>query len=75
MADAKRCDRCGKYYSIPISYPVVNLVDDSTMQIWHIGNNRIVDLCPDCWESFEKWWGSSNHFDLDGNRVLGSNKE
>ena len=59
MADAKRCDKCGKYYSIPISYPVVNLIDEDTMQIWDIGNNRrAVDLCPDCWKSFEKWWGN-----------------
>ena len=57
MADAKKCDRCGKYYSNPISYPVINLVDESEMQIWDIGNNRdTVDLCPSCWDSFEKWW-------------------
>ena len=57
MADAKQCDRCGKYYSEVTSYPVVKLADGHTKQITCVGNNiRDCDLCTDCWNRFGEWW-------------------
>lgn len=57
MADAKQCDRCGKYYSNVIGYPVVKLIDERTKQITGIGNSVWdCDLCTDCWNKFSEWW-------------------
>ena len=55
--DAKRCDRCGNYYSEEVGYPTVNLVGNIKKQINAIGNVCYdCDLCQNCWNDFEKWW-------------------
>lgn len=54
MADAKKCDRCGKFYiqrrdadpSASIELKFYNS---------HICTTRYLDLCPDCFESFTNW--------------------
>lgn len=57
MADAKQCDRCGKYYPGVVAYPIVKLTDGRTKQISTIGNSvRDCDLCDDCWNKFSEWW-------------------
>lgn len=56
--DAKRCDRCGTFYT-ETDFPVVTLYGyvSSKKQITEVGNNLYsADLCPGCWESFGNWW-------------------
>lgn len=57
MAYARKCDRCGKYYSEAVAYPTVKLIDERSKQINYIGNSCYVcDLCDDCWNKFREWW-------------------
>lgn len=57
MANAKKCDRCGAFYlTEEVSFPLVP-IEGKQRQITTIGNSYYdVDLCPACWENFEKWW-------------------
>lgn len=55
--DAKKCDRCGNYYSDDIAKPTVQLTGKITKQINYIGNDCYdCDLCDDCWNKFSEWW-------------------
>lgn len=45
MALAKKCDRCGKFYDENINIMI-------TFNHYYSG---ILDLCPSCKDSFEKW--------------------
>lgn len=61
MANAKKCDRCGKYYMGNPGYPTVALTCDMTRTINEIGNSVYsADLCPECWKSFAEWWEMVN---------------
>jgi hypothetical protein len=55
--DAKKCDRCGSYYSDSPAKPTVKLTDGHTKQFNSIGNSYYdCDLCQKCWNDFAKWW-------------------
>ncbi len=53
MADAKKCDRCGKYYDQEINTNKIS-------RIRTVNYNGTVldgmDLCPECCESFGYWF-------------------
>ena len=49
MADAKKCDRCGKYY------------DENDRKLWlynyqGMRNNKSFDLCLECATDLERWF-------------------
>lgn len=53
MSDAKKCDRCGKFYD---AYEPIN--DASGFRFinsWNGALQGIYDLCPDCMEELTKW--------------------
>lgn len=58
MADAKKCDRCGKFYTnndrqfrVNGGYPVrIDMVDRNG---WTLGNG--FDLCEDCMKELWHW--------------------
>ena len=61
MALAKKCDRCGKFYE---HYPKGNksqsnairkVQKDDTGGTVNAFANWVIDLCPECMNSFEKW--------------------
>ena len=60
MADAKKCDRCGKYYTpsilfeSPLEMLAANLSKVSSFRVEAVVPN--CDLCPDCTKSFERWF-------------------
>lgn len=60
MADAKKCDRCGGYYTpfVPSGNPLemlaVSLSEVSGFRVEAVAPN--CDLCPDCKKSFERWF-------------------
>ena len=68
MADAKKCDRCGKLYEETEGNNVFRDVFDDFLDALNsmIGNivggsireklSEFLFLCPDCRKSFEKWW-------------------
>ena len=59
--DAKKCDRCGEFYTEQATYPVVTITRGKTRQVNDIGNSLYsMDLCPECWKSFGEWWGKTN---------------
>ena len=57
--DAKRCDRCGKFYihlSETNGCRFCSIVENRERVVSAIGNScNDFDICPDCWESFKKW--------------------
>lgn len=66
MSNAKKCDRCGKYYDVDVTYPVVDLINDTTKQITTIGNGLYdCDLCQNCLDEFEMWWKIAKQEDSD----------
>lgn len=59
MAEAKKCDRCGKFYE------VYNTTNDSEningIVTLNLDNHRKyyhepLDLCPECKDAFEEWF-------------------
>lgn len=46
---AKKCDRCGDFYSLENDY-MIKLVDDRTGRVL-----RTMDLCPDCYEELNRY--------------------
>lgn len=54
MADAKKCDRCGKFY---ITRCNIDPSASITLKFnnGHMCTTRYLDLCPDCFESFTNW--------------------
>lgn len=59
MANAKMCDRCGKFYEIynkkkdvnhPNGYMLLN-IDEKGRYYSH----DTIDLCPECTDSLNKW--------------------
>lgn len=53
MSNAKKCDRCGRFYLIK------DISDGCTASIREFDNTNYVirdmDLCPDCSEKLERW--------------------
>lgn len=60
MADAKKCDRCGKYYTpfdstgSPLEALAASLAKLQSFSIEMVKPN--CDLCPDCLKSFKRWF-------------------
>ena len=75
---AKKCDRCGKLYEMPVNgencvaevrfryLPVDDeenlsekkIIEKQTKNIYISSLNVDVDICPDCSESFKRWFES-----------------
>lgn len=58
MADAKICDRCGEFYKESNVYGVKNPYISFSRD--DFDDDRSVDLCPDCQESFNEWYRMDN---------------
>jgi len=57
MADAYKCDRCGRYVDTDYRY-VANVSTEYSCRITaatHIGISRTRDLCEQCCHSFDEW--------------------
>ena len=60
MSLAKKCDRCGEYYThkdvdiYGCKINAISLLDREINNSGHMTRN-IVDLCPTCLESLDKW--------------------
>ena len=50
MANAKKCDRCGKLYEIPRESHKIGVSRDTNKSGY-----KFMDLCPDCQSSLEDW--------------------
>lgn len=68
MADAMKCDRCGKYYEIDDKNNsfkhhsrIYNVFDFNLLTTDRA--NRI-DLCPDCQDAFEEWMKNKTDWDM-----------
>lgn len=63
MSDAKKCNRCGKFYDIygqannAVGFRFVNRCDAPLQPIY--------DLCPDCMEELKNWLANSSDGTLD----------
>lgn len=66
MSDAKKCDRCGKFYEqnlIPFDkYGDTSIISGEkvittgiTLCSTHMGQCKYFDLCDECIESFDRW--------------------
>jgi hypothetical protein len=67
MADAKKCDRCGKYFDVGsfISLHSTEEYPNFYFELYY-SNNDEVDLCNKCHTSLVKWFnrkGVSNEED------------
>ena len=51
MAKALKCDRCGSFYDLLTDFRKYKIRDLSELY----KNEKYVDLCPDCYTSFNKW--------------------
>lgn len=61
MADAKQCDRCGKFYtrSSECGCEFYSKIENRKRVINEIGNSHTsFDVCSNCWDDFKKWWES-----------------
>lgn len=60
MGYAKKCDRCGKFYEpYNVENDSENINGITTLNIDHKGcyfSHNVIDLCPDCKNSFEAWY-------------------
>lgn len=57
MAEAFKCDRCGKFYTKygdNVSYKVAQVVENSAEAGWH-RRYKELDLCLDCSASLAEW--------------------
>lgn len=57
MANAKKCDRCGKYYD---AYNGTDTGKNETNGVASMKGSKIIklhDLCPECNSEFKKWIG------------------
>lgn len=56
--DAKKCDRCGRYYEpdvVKFSIGNVNYQNHGSVYMYPIDLAKSIDLCPECCRSFEQW--------------------
>ena len=62
MASARKCDRCGKYYTGKDSPEIRFFADNAdsfrTAHIYDEYACDYVDLCPECVSEFNTWWDS-----------------
>lgn len=62
MANAKQCDRCGEFYTVPKETTLTNLAEKVSMiaksetQLMLDAVTSLLDLCPECRVSLEKWF-------------------
>ena len=54
MANAKRCDRCNKFYNRS-TRPKMIVDGDSHSLYMEIGSGREIDFCEDCIKKLEKF--------------------
>ncbi len=50
MAKALKCDRCGSFYSLLTDFRKYRIRESELYK-----DEKYVDLCPDCYETFTKW--------------------
>jgi len=63
MADAKKCDRCGKFFEEGNThcgtYVEITTCNGANRNFkFDCGLLPDLDLCPDCVESFKHWWSN-----------------
>ena len=68
MAEARKCDRCGKLYEI---YTVIGLPNDlrkvSTITTGNDNaDNESRDLCPECMDEFIEWYKKGQEQENEG---------
>lgn len=49
MASAKKCDRCGALYEMPVN-PILRIKKDL-----YPYEPKYIDLCPQCYEELKQW--------------------
>lgn len=55
MAEARKCDRCGKFYE-NAEWQKADTVDGDKFTLVLSGMFRNIDLCPKCQASLLAWW-------------------
>ena len=61
MANAKKCDRCGRYYEERMATAIENLAEGITKLVSFPQPaiieviEQFVDLCPECSDSLKRW--------------------
>lgn len=60
MANAKKCDRCGKFFESRYDTGIdITTYDENSRNVeFDCGLLPNLDLCPDCVESFKHWWAN-----------------
>ena len=51
MGDAKKCDRCGALYELPMCNDTIQI----TVDYGYLGGLCKFDLCDKCYEELRKW--------------------
>ena len=74
MAEARQCDRCGKFYSInnaidergeyPITTTYKKPVDSMTLYDSNVNRIKHLDLCPACSRSLIVWLNDWGQYDV-----------
>lgn len=61
MADAKKCDRCGKFYEEPKINTAIGAYPNgrpiTSVDINTYGLSRSIDICPECEKEFRIFMG------------------
>ena len=75
MANAKQCDRCGKFYVYTSDTPkFINCKAYSgfNRQIYLDDRCNDIDICSDCLDSLYKWWIkiANKESENDGSRIF-----
>lgn len=63
MANAKVCDRCGKFYllyNVQNNKNVNSLIRANTDHAGKYYSHKPVELCPTCMNEFERWLAYEN---------------
>ena len=59
--NAKKCDRCGKYYELNRESKTPNAISKFKEDFCGFCNHtEKYDVCPKCMESFERWLSNEN---------------
>lgn len=59
--DAKKCDRCGKFYLPDNNSSQCNAIQKYKRFGGICGDDKIYDVCPECMKSFERWVSNDNY--------------
>lgn len=66
MAKALKCDRCGQFYDLFKEIREYRIMNFSESHM----NEKYVDLCPDCYETFVKWLTGKREYEEVGTGEL-----